>query len=427
MTFPPYSKQELENKKFYQEIKIRWQKMKDYDLGGYSGNIKTQQYWWNFMKRMEETFKDPSFASDKELFERYLPLFLEVKFFLLDRLDEKEIIDLFKNHFVFAMKSNLADVIGRLRTKVQAVWYGQDRDVFLQKIRQALKENKETLGKTEIQLQGKTVKPYLQNWLLDLELSLGSKVHSPLEITNYFFKSSNVRLISQEERKLLRKIFEFYEVLKIPFNYPGSFSFPPLYMYGIEVVGKGGRQIYRPANPRTAAVWESFKKEKKEISKMPKRQGILRRPKKPQVVPPSSLQKPAPPKPAPAFAPPKKLEEGLGGKPIAKSAFSKLNSKEGLSQLSVEDFRAFSPNPREAARFIFRKIKKLILDQPHLRPQIRGTFLNSLLYHLYLSQGKEAIDSAKTISEIVKLRQEQARPHLTEEEYKAVGAIAKAI
>lgn len=420
MFFSPYSKQELEDKKFFENIISGWQKMKDYDLGGYSGNIKAQQYWWNFMKRMEETFKDSSFASDKKLFEKYLSLFLEVKFFLLNQLDEKEIIDLFKNHFVFAMKSNLADVIGRLRIKVQAMWYGQDRDVFLRKIRQSLKENKEIIGKTEIQVQDKSVKPYLQNWLLDLELSLGSKVHTPLEIANYFFKNHNVRLISQEERKLLRKIFEFYEVLKIPFNYPDSFSFPPLYIYGIEAVGRGGRQIYRPTNPRTAAMWESFKRGKEEIKKASPVSKIFQKPKKSQVgLASPSLQKPVFKKP--------KFEEGLGTSAIPRAAILKLNSKERLSQLSVEDFRAFSSNPRETARFILRKIEKIVLDQPYLRQQIRRAFLNSPLYHLYLSCGKEAIDSTKTISEVVKLRQEQGRPYLTEEEYKAVGAIAKAI
>ncbi len=124
---------------------------------------------------------------------------------------------------------------------------------------------------------------------------------------------------------------------------------------------------------------------------------------------------------------PKKLKEGPGNKPIAPATILKLNSVNGIAKLSVEDFRAFNYDSREAARFIFHKIKKLVLDQPQLRTQIRGTFLNSPLYRLYLSQGKEAIDSAKTIKEIAAIRREQGRPYLAEEEYKAVGDVAKAI
>lgn len=433
--FKPYSNEELKNPAFYNKIFKEWEQDKRWE-GEFCGTKPS--YYIRLMRRLEISLKEINLDLEKELLTKYKDLLLELKFFLLHYLDNKEIIDLFRNHFVFIAKKEDIDVKKKLTIAVQGINRLGKRDSFLAEIRNALKENKELIGFQNISLNDKRVRPYLSNWLLDFEKYLGVGKHGFLEITNYFFKSPNVKLLTIEERNLLRKIFNFYEHLKLTAADPDSLSSYPLYVYGFKKVGTGIKTRYLPNTPEAAAYLLAkeemeAKKRKTAISaglasgeKITSLQRIFRQQKKPKIIPPSSLQEPASPKSASPLTQ-KKLEEGLGGPVIAKSSILKLNSKEGLSQLSVEDFRAFSSNPREAARFIFRKIRKLVLDQPHLRSQIRGAFLNSSLYHLYLSQGKEAIDSAKTISEIAKLRQEQARPYLTEEEYKAVGIIGKTI
>lgn len=430
MQILPYSQQELEQEKFYHEMKTRWQQMKDWGIGGYLDNPEAQRYWWRVMKKLEVTFQEPSSITDKTLSEKYLPLLWELKFFHLDKLEENEIVELFRQHTVFIMKSDLAETaIMRLYTKVQTIWFLDERDAFLQKIRRALKENKEKIGIMNIQVGDKQVKPYLQNWLLDLENFLGTQVCTSLELAEYFFKSPNAKLITQAERNLLRKIFDFYNILKMPPTSPRSLACPPLEMYGIEVVRSSkGLPSYRPVTPEAKAVWERLAKKEEEAASKQLPQDFVGKIKhfhRSYITPnlrqtTSSLEQ----KRTTFSSGSKRKKEG---EIIPQSVISKLNSKEGLLTFSVEDFRAISPDAREAAKFIFRKIKQLVENEPVRRKEFQEAFFNSPLYKLYLSCGKEAVDTKKTIEEVAKLRQRQGRAYLTENEYKAVGALKAAI
>jgi hypothetical protein len=436
--FEPYSREELKNPDFYNKIFKEWEQDKRWE-GEFCGE-KPSRYI-RLMRCLDLSLKERNLDLEKEILAKYQNLLLELKFFLLPHLDSKEIINLFRNHFVFISQKKDIDVKKKLKIAVQGINRMGKRDPFLSELRKALAENKETVGFLDISLNGEKARPYLSNWILDFERYLGAGKHNFLEITNYFFKSPNAKLLTMEERNFLRKIFDFYEHLKLTAADPDSLSSYPLYVYGFKKVGTGIKTRYLPNTPQVAAYLlaeeeMAVKKKKAAVAAGPvlERKTILEKrifqpSTKPKIISPSSLREEVVSKPVSAPLPPrpKKLEEGLGGKPIPKETILKLNSKEGLASLSVEDFRVFSSDPREAARFIFRKIKKLVLSQPYERAKIREAFLNSILYKLYLSQGKEAIDSTKTIGEVAEMRRQQRRPHLTEEEYKAVGAVAKAI
>lgn len=422
--FKPYSREELKNPQFYTKIFADWAIVK-IQTGEFSGD-KPAKYI-RLARQLELSLNNREIVADlkPELLAKYRNLLVELKFFLLVYLDSKEIINLFKEHFVFGLQADTeGDLPKNLRVVVMGINRMGHRDPFLADLRQVLKENKEIIGNADIfsDKEKRRVRPYLSNWLFDYEDFLGVGKHGTLEITNYFFKSQNVRHLDIEGRKLLRKIIDFYELLKLTVTDPGSLSSYPIYVYGFRQVGAGIKTRYLPNTPEAVAyLAEEQKKEAIESEKKTRGEKNAEKiiPGKKTVA--AKLTTPLPKEK------PKKLEEGLSGQAISQDTISKLNSLAGISQITIEDFRVFHKDSRQAARFVFSKIKKLIADQPALRFRMRQVFQNSPLYKLYLSCGKEAMDSTETVGEVAKLRQEQNRPYLSEEEYKAVAAIAKAI
>lgn len=433
MLFPPYSEEKLKDEEFYQKILKRWQRRKELNWTDFAGMPSKQQYWWTLMKRLETTLKDSSIKLEKELFKKYYRLLLEIKFFFLEQLEDKEVLELFRNHFIFGLKLSSFDIRNRLHAKVQRKFYGQDRDAFLKKLRQELKENKELVGQREIKVQNEEVKPFLKNWLKDYELFLGSGMHNTLEITNYFFKNSNVRLLSPEERKLLRKIIEFYEVLKMPFNYPGSLSSAPLYVYGLEARGTGIRRRYMVSDSRVKAFLEK-EREKRTLKRKKTREEkeaelkILSKVKESKVKGKKILKR----KRIPSVS--GKEVEGVikksilsGKKPIPAESIAKLSSSEGLQKLDIEDFRRYNPDPKESAKFMLNRIRKLISSSPANREKIRETFRKSSLFRLYLSHKKEISDTQKTIKQVIESRKATGRPWVSEEEYRILSILERTI
>lgn len=440
---------EFENSTTYSKLNQEVDNFLPYDLAGLDG-LKTERLVEATLK-LEESLKNIGTALSSNSQKRFNELLLKLKFFLLHCWSEKEIIDLIEKHFLFGWRLNI-DIKGRLKIVLMSDPKYTQRDLFVKSLKEALRKNNEQFGRTEIAIKEagkeKMVRPYLSNWLSDYEYALGVGKHNYLEITDYFFKNPNMRILTKEERAVLKNIFEFYESLKLTVTDPNGLSTYSLSFFGVKSVGSGLKQRFLPAREDTAKL---YKKEKKMgmgidfktvqlITRESIKEGRSGAVKQMKELPSTPRAKTAPQTilqktiklekglgKAAIPLRPKKLEEGLSGPAIPQNSIVKLNSIDGLAQLSISDFRFFSQNPREAARFMFNKLRKLVMQGPAMRLQIQDSFKNSELYKLHLSQGKEIIDTGKTIGEITDLRRQQGREFMNEEEYRAVGAVGKAI
>lgn len=412
-----FTKEELGNEKNYQRLSKELDSLLLSDLAGISGGKASELI--SLKIRLEKSLEELGATLSPETLKKYQDYLLKLKFYLLHLLSDEEEIKLFREHFLFGWKMGI-DIQSRLKIRLMTIPTYRDRDPHLTSLKEALRQNKELLGLAPIYLGEKEkVKPHLSNWLRDYEFILGTGKHGYLEMENYFLRSFNVRTLSKDERALLRSILEFYELLKLEIRDPGALSTYSEGFFGIKSIGVGLKRRFLPVRPDTAAFYKEEQKKAVERLKLA-RKAAPKLKEKPKVTAPL-------PKEEVTFPKSKKLEAGLGGPAIPKTAILKLNTIDGLSQLSVEDFRLFSPRAREAARFVFNKIRKLVMDQPAMRPQIRASFQNSPLYKLYLSCAKEALDTKRDVGQVAQARKAEGRIYLTEEEYKAVGAIAKAI
>lgn len=360
----------------------------------------------------------------------YRNLLIKLKFFTLYDFGEKEIAKIFRDHFLFVLKDGKIDVEKKLRLKLLQMPY-KTRDPFLKEIKKALEENTEILGEKDLKTGPELrEKPYLKNWLKDYEKTLGAGKHGKLEIADYLFKSQNARRLTSEERGILRKILEFYEKLKLEVIDPDALSTYSLSTFGIRSIGTGFKRRFMPM----AAAVPVPPKKAKPVPPLeafaPEREAAVRaRPKVSKVSPPPTPIQPVEARPEEMVVDlrEKKRAQFLKAMPIPIDVLAKLNTPQGLAQLTPKDFRSLGRDARASAEFLISKIRKLAAASPLDRVACKDNLRKSELYRIYLSFGKESLDTGRSIREVSEVRKREGRSYLTEEEYGAVGGVMKII
>ncbi|MBI4653360.1 hypothetical protein HY750_03860 [Candidatus Kuenenbacteria bacterium] len=167
------------------------------------------------------------------LFERYQDLILKTKWVALSRFSEKEIIDLFENHFTKIFELEYLNLWDKIEMKLISIPFCEDRDEFKKKIREALLRNKENFTSKIMIYEDKKFKPTVGNWLLLYNKILGTESLSHLKRAQFFVSNPNIKTLSPEEKENLRTLINLYERLKlssltlegfeeeIPVNEPG--------------------------------------------------------------------------------------------------------------------------------------------------------------------------------------------------------------
>lgn len=146
---------------------------------------------WNVS--MSRTFANEVFV---------LLLYLDSDVF--DTLMEKSVVDLCRPP-------------GSLVRQVQLKYYLDfptgDYGIWKHKYPPILKKNQELLGSKQIKIAGKEVAQTVQHWLEDYVGFVGKPdgQREALDRINFVNKSSNVKLLTEEERKILLKLLELFD------------------------------------------------------------------------------------------------------------------------------------------------------------------------------------------------------------------------
>lgn len=151
------------------------------------------------------------------LAEAYDGVIVYLRFAVLQFLEEKDLLDLFRKHLLDGFT---IDVDLKKQIELLLLLYGEAgaRSVA-RKLVYALLENDELIGSQSLTIPGAPMPlpPSVRNWIVDF-LSVTSARQKPtsLEIATYFNQSSNARKLNAQQRETLRQVLAFYAFLLNP-------------------------------------------------------------------------------------------------------------------------------------------------------------------------------------------------------------------
>lgn len=130
--------------------------------------------------------------------------------------DEYDFFRLFKEHLLegiemedrYLWPDGLLDIV----TEKLATQFGVGLQETMQGILQALRENNQLIGANLISVKGeaRAVRPSIRHWLIDFLRNVNSGSPSEVDETNYLFNNPNAKALSEEDRKILGKVLDFY-------------------------------------------------------------------------------------------------------------------------------------------------------------------------------------------------------------------------
>ena len=160
--------------------------------------------------------RNPEFSKvNPGLYNIYNKYLVAAKFIIIFDLREGEIFDLIRENFGFVLDHQEYDLEHKLKYKIRGIVGLEKRDIFKKDIKQALLKCNITLGKNQILINGQKHTPTVGNWLKDYYIKVGLEKVDALKLTEYFVNSSNVKLLSSEEKIKLKKLLDFFENTKV--------------------------------------------------------------------------------------------------------------------------------------------------------------------------------------------------------------------
>ena len=348
------------------------------------------------------------------------------------------------------------------------------RDDFLAELKDTVNRADGKIGTANITLarEAKSQPPLVKNWLADYDDIMGVEYHEDIERSNYFVRSRNVRELTDQDKEVLRRLFYFYDLLKLKITDLGGLGSLSAVTLDIEVTEAEEKPLKRfeplfdplelleekiPSVPLKPAVAPSVPAKppaelEKEIEAKRKaeeeRIARLEREMKPKVAPPPKVEIPkplevpkapprpevAPPKikPAPEFKPtkPPRIEAALPS-PIPSSkprAPVKITSIDDIKKLNLDDFRSYREVPCDSAQVITEKINSILAEASPLdKIKALSFWKESELYKLYIEMGRESMAQGISVKELAEKRRAEEKPFLSHEEFEAIVEISGSI
>jgi len=175
------------------------------------------QVLYDFVRKFEPPLNENSKQIPEEFRGTISDMIIEAKWVCLPSLSQREILDLFRNHFMVQVKlsERYYDLWGKLRAKLIMIPIYEDRDSFRHKVRDSLLENKELITtRGPLDSENNNKKPTIGNWLSDYNTRMGNKDVQALELNSYIVKHPVINLLKERERINLKNLFNFYEIVK---------------------------------------------------------------------------------------------------------------------------------------------------------------------------------------------------------------------
>jgi hypothetical protein len=139
-------------------------------------------------------------------------------------IDEKDLLNLFSTSMSAILKAEYYDLFEKLRHRFLLIYDLEERDKLKDKIKEILLRNKEKLTNSNIDFKVETKAPTISNWLKYYATQLGLESVDALKFNQFFANDDNVKGLSDLEKKSLKKLFTFFEKLKVSSTMSGGFE-----------------------------------------------------------------------------------------------------------------------------------------------------------------------------------------------------------
>jgi hypothetical protein len=160
--------------------------------------------------------KNPELQKNNpSLFAIYNDYLIAAKYVAIFDLEDQEIVQLLVDNFDFVLNHPEYDLERKIAYKIRSINDLEQRDTFKDKIRKALLNCHARLGKVKITVNDLDQEATIANWLKDYYIKVGIEKADSLKINEYLANNNNIKLLSPEERVKLKKVFDFFEKLKV--------------------------------------------------------------------------------------------------------------------------------------------------------------------------------------------------------------------
>jgi len=147
--------------------------------------------------------------------------FIALQFLIIPFLSTNEIADLIKDNLYLCLSIDDIDITGRINKKLLFLSL-EDRDGLKNRLKNALVDNQEQITDIIEIEKGKKIKT-IADWLGDYISNTGKEIGSSISEAKYF-TNSYIQNIKPVEKKLLKKVFNFYSFLNVSSNTPQGFE-----------------------------------------------------------------------------------------------------------------------------------------------------------------------------------------------------------
>lgn len=172
-----------------------------------------------FAKKLEELLNDQKLTNDlsKENFLVYHEMLRQAKFVSLYKQDEEEIIELFSKYFNEIFNIKFYNILDKVDDYLSVnIYLIKERDVFKEKLRKSLLENKIKITREEIEINNQKVSPIIANWLRDFRNSFMEKGFvDSVNITKYITGNKNFLSLNKKEQRKIKTLLNLYAHLKV--------------------------------------------------------------------------------------------------------------------------------------------------------------------------------------------------------------------
>ena len=206
---------DLENQEIFNEMK------KQADEALLNADVKSAYIFVRNMSKMV--------TPNSDFFEGYQGMISILSFVCLQSLSNDEVVELFKSKMLFALVEDDIDIQRKLHSKFITIPPFSKRDDLRKQIREALLENIERIGEIDFFVINKKVNSTIGNWLKKYNSLLGVGSIESVEQSQFFTTDKDVKSISQTEQKLLRKLINAYEYLKLSSQSPEGLEEPVMF------------------------------------------------------------------------------------------------------------------------------------------------------------------------------------------------------
>ncbi|MBI4779189.1 hypothetical protein HY797_01915 [Candidatus Falkowbacteria bacterium] len=205
------SEAQLNDKKFFEEIKIKSQDFIDYDQFREA---------YDLAKLLEQSIDQAKGFKDRnyELYRLYKEIIIKMKWVGLPIMSENMAIDYFQNNLtkIFNISwYNLENLWRKLTTILLSIMVFGERDKFKKNLIQALLNNQEKITGKKIIVNNQEKQPTVANWMQDYISVLGTGKINKLARTQYLINGKNTKDLNEQEKNRIKLLFDIYEKLKL--------------------------------------------------------------------------------------------------------------------------------------------------------------------------------------------------------------------